>query len=48
MVAFPEIIRPDQVNYDSAKLASIPKGGLIMDAVVTGVAGELQTLLDRK
>jgi creatinine amidohydrolase len=47
MVAFPERIRPDCVNYDSAQLATIPKGGLILDAVVAGVAGEMQKLLDR-
>lgn len=46
MVAFPERIRPDAVNYDSAQLASIPKGGLVLDAVLSGVAGELQKLLD--
>ena len=47
MVAFPERIRPDCVNYDSAQLATISKGGLILDAVVAGVAGEMQKLLDR-
>ena len=47
MVAFPERIRPDSVNYESAMLASIPKGGLVMDAVLEGVSGEVQKLLDR-
>jgi creatinine amidohydrolase len=47
MVAFPERIRPDCVEFESAKLATIPKGGLIMDAAVEGVAGEVQKLLDR-
>ena len=45
MVAFPERIRPDAVNYDSAMLASIPKGGQILNAVVDGVAGKVSELL---
>ena len=39
-------IRPDEVNYESAQLASVTKGGQILEAVVAGVAGELQELLD--
>jgi creatinine amidohydrolase len=48
MVAFPERIRAGSVNYDSAQLATIAKGGLIMEAAVEGVAGEMQKLLDRQ
>ncbi len=47
MIAFPERIRVDCIEFESAKLATLPKGGLIMDAVVNGVAGEVQKLLDR-
>jgi len=46
MVAFPERIRAGCIEFESAKLATIPKGGLIMDAVINGVAGEVQKLLD--
>lgn len=46
MVAFPERIRSDQVNYDSAQLATIPKGGNILHTVVESVAGEVQQMLD--
>jgi len=47
MVTFPERIRTDCIEFESAQLATIPKGGLILDAVVDGVAGEVQNLLDR-
>ena len=46
MVVSPENIRPDEVNYEAAQLASITKGGQILEAVVAGVAGELQELLN--
>ena len=46
MVAFPEHIRADRIEFEPAKLATIPKGGLIMDAVVNGVADEVQKLLE--
>ena len=46
MVAFPQRIRPDQVNYESAQLATIPKGGNILHTVVESVAGEVQQMLD--
>ena len=45
MVAFPDRIRTDQVNYDNAKLASIPKGGQILNAVVEGVTERVQQML---
>ncbi len=48
MVAFPQRIRADQVNYDSAQLASIPKGGFILNAVVEGVVGEVRQMLDEQ
>ena len=47
MVVFPERIRTDQVNYDNAKLASIPKGGHILNAAVEGVTAEVQKMLDQ-
>ena len=46
MVAFPQRIRPDQVNYESALRATIPKGGNILHTVVESVAGEVQQMLD--
>ncbi len=46
MVVFPERIRPNEVNYDNAKLATIPKGGHILDAVVAGVTERVQQMLD--
>jgi creatinine amidohydrolase len=46
MVAFPERIRPDQVNYDSAKLAALPKGGQIMHAVIEGVVQRVRAMLE--
>ncbi len=46
MVLFPERIRTDQINYDNAKKASVPKGGQILNAVVDGVSGEIQKMLD--
>ena len=48
MVLFPERIRSDQVNYDNAMKASVPKGGHILNAVVDGVCGEVQKMLDEK
>ena len=45
MVTFPQRIRLDQINYDSAQLASIPKGGHILNAVVEGVAEEVRQML---
>ena len=46
MVVFPERIRTGEVNYDNAKLATIPKGGQILDAVVAGVTERVQQMLD--
>jgi creatinine amidohydrolase/Fe(II)-dependent formamide hydrolase-like protein len=46
MVVFPERIRTEEVNYDNAKLASIPKGGHILNAVVEGVTEEVRRMLD--
>jgi len=46
MVVFPERVRPDAVSYESAQLASMAKGGMIMEAVLDGVAGELEKLLE--
>jgi creatinine amidohydrolase len=45
MVAFPRRIRFDQISYDSARLATIPKGGHILDAVVQGVAERVRQML---
>jgi creatinine amidohydrolase len=45
MIAFPERIRADQVTYDSAKLATLPKGGQIMSVVVDGVAARVRAML---
>ena len=47
MVVFPERIRTDQINFDNAKLASIPKGGHILNAAVEGVTAEVQKMLDQ-
>ena len=46
MVAFPERVRSDQINYDRAQLATIPKGGHILHAVLEGVAGEVGKMLE--
>ena len=45
MLAFPERIRTDQINYDNALKATLPKGGLILDAVLDGVSGALAEML---
>ncbi|MAE60470.1 MAG: hypothetical protein CMJ49_03835 [Planctomycetaceae bacterium] len=45
MIAFPQRIRVDQMNYDNAKRATIAKGGHILDAVVAGVSGEVELML---
>ncbi|HCK12767.1 TPA: hypothetical protein DHW51_01495 [Candidatus Poribacteria bacterium] len=45
MVVFPQRIRQDQINYENAKLASIPKGGHILDAVINGVAEQVCEML---
>ena len=47
MVAFPHRIRQDQINYENAKLASIPKGGNILNAVLHGVAEQVCQMLGR-
>ena len=46
MVVFPQRIRTGEVNYDNAKLATIPKGGEILNAVVAGVTEQVQQMLD--
>ena len=46
MVNFPERIRTDQINYDNAKIATIPKGGHILNAIIEGVTGKVQEMLD--
>lgn len=46
MIAFPQRIRTDQINYDNAKHASIAKGGHILEAVVEGVTKEIQHMLN--
>jgi creatinine amidohydrolase/Fe(II)-dependent formamide hydrolase-like protein len=45
MVAFPHRIRPDQINYENAKLATISKGGQILAAVIDGVSEQVQKML---
>lgn len=45
MVLFPERIRDEAVNYENAMKATTAKGGAIMEAVVEGVAGEMEALL---
>ncbi|MEE3258550.1 MAG: creatininase family protein [Candidatus Latescibacterota bacterium] len=45
MLAFPERIRTDQINYDNALKATLPKGGLILDVVLDGVSGALEEML---
>ncbi len=46
MIAFPQRIRSDQITYDSAKLATIPKGGHILNVVVEGVTARVSEMLD--
>ena len=46
MVAFPERIRSNQITYDSAELATIPKGTYILNAVVEGVIEHVQQMLE--
>jgi creatinine amidohydrolase len=46
MVAFPHRIRSDEVTYDSAQLATIPKGGHILNTVVDGVVDRVRQMLD--
>ena len=46
MVSFPERIRGDQINYDNAKLATIPKGGHILNAIIDGVTEQVQQMLN--
>ena len=46
MLAFPERIRTDEISYENAKRASLPKGGHILDAVVEGVSGEVRKMLE--
>ena len=45
MLAFPERIRRDEINYDNALKATLPKGGLILDAVLDGVSREIEEML---
>ncbi len=46
MLAFPERIRTDRINYENAKKASLPKGGHILDAVVKGISVEVRKMLE--
>ena len=46
MIAFPQRIRSDQIAYDSAKLATIPKGGHILNVVVEGVTERVRQMLE--
>ena len=39
-------MRSDVVNYENAQKATAAKGGAIPDAVVEGIAGEMQSVLD--
>ena len=43
---FLQRIRTGEVNYDNAKLATIPKGGEILNAVVAGVTERVQQMLN--
>ena len=43
---FPQRVRSDVVNYENAQKAPPAKGGAIPDAVVEGIAGEMQSVLD--
>ena len=45
MLAFPERIRRDEINYDNALKATLPKGGLILDAVLDGVSRKIEEML---
>ena len=45
MVAFPERVRPEEISYESATLASLPKGGHILAAAVEGVAQQVEQML---
>ena len=45
MVAFPERVRADEISYESAALATLPKGGHILDAAVEGVAQQVEEML---
>ena len=46
LALFPERIRVDSINFDNAKKATTAKGGAILEAVIDGVAGEMQGLLE--
>ena len=48
MVNFPDRIRDDQINYENAKLATIPKGGHILSAIIDGVTEQVQQMLDQE
>ena len=48
MVNFPDRIRGDQINYENAKLATIPKGGHILSAIIDGVAEQVQQMLGQE
>ena len=43
---FPQRVHSDVVNYENAQKATVAKGGAILDAVIEGVAGEMQSALD--
>jgi creatinine amidohydrolase len=45
MLAFPQRIRTDEMTYENALKATLPKGGQILDAVVNGVSGEVEKML---
>ena len=47
MLVFPERVRMDEMNYENALQGTVPKGGHILEAVVEGVSGEVQRMLER-
>ena len=46
LARFPQRVRVDGVNYENAKKASLDKDKAILQAVVDGVAGEVEAMLD--
>jgi len=48
LVLFPKHIRFDEITYGSAQLASIAKGGLILNAIVEGVTEQVRQMIEGK
>ena len=46
LIAFPQRVRLDQITYDSAKFATIAKGGHILSVVVECVTEQVRQMLD--